>query len=107
MLLFSSFHLLLAQDSVSDRIGEMEKSDGYFPFYWDAEKGKIYLGVNKLDTEFLYYTTLAAGAGSNDIGLDRGRLGRPSGPSASVSQKKSMVAPDDRNLSSACRWCMR
>lgn len=55
----------------------MEKSDGYFPFYWDASEGKIYLEVDKLDTEFLYYTTLAAGAGSNDIGLDRGRLGRP------------------------------
>ncbi len=76
LLLLSSLHFLSAQTpSVSEKTEEMEKYDGYFPFYWDAEKGAIYLEVDKLDTEFLYYTTLAAGAGSNDIGLDRGRLG--------------------------------
>jgi len=78
LLLLSSLHFLLAQaPSISEETQGMEKYDGYFPFYWDADKGNIYLEVDKLDTEFLYYTTLAAGAGSNDIGLDRGRLGRP------------------------------
>lgn len=75
-LLFSTIPTF-AQDSISEKTKEMEKYDGYFPFHWDADEGKIYLEVNKLDTEFLYYTTLAAGAGSNDIGLDRGRLGSP------------------------------
>nr|WKN38475.1 zinc-dependent metalloprotease [Tunicatimonas sp. TK19036] len=70
-------HPVFAIDTISDKTKDMEKSDGYFPFYWDATEGKIYLEIDKLDTEFLYYTTLAAGAGSNDIGLDRGRLGRP------------------------------
>ena len=54
---------------------EMEKQEGFLPFYWDAKKGKIYLEISQLDTELLYYPTLAQGVGSNDIGLDRGRLG--------------------------------
>lgn len=45
-------------------------------FYWDAKKGKIWLEIDKFDTELLYYPTLAQGVGSNDIGLDRGRLGQ-------------------------------
>ncbi len=53
----------------------MTKQDGYLPFYYDAKKGKIWLEINRLDTELLYYPTLAQGVGSNDIGLDRGRLG--------------------------------
>lgn len=52
----------------------MEKQDGFLPFYWDAKKGKIYLEISRFDTELLYYPSLAQGVGSNDIGLDRGRL---------------------------------
>jgi hypothetical protein len=51
-----------------------EKFDGFIPFYWDAKKGKLYLEIAKFDTDLLYYPSLAAGVGSNDIGLDRGRL---------------------------------
>lgn len=49
---------------------------GFFDFWWDEKVGKIYLKIDKLDTEFLYVNSLAAGVGSNDIGLDRGQLGR-------------------------------
>lgn len=52
----------------------MDKQEGYLPFYYDAKKGKIWLEISQLDTELLYYPTLAQGVGSNDIGLDRGRL---------------------------------
>ena len=45
-------------------------------YYWDAKKGKVWLEITQFDTEFLYYPTLAQGIGSNDIGLDRGRLGQ-------------------------------
>ncbi|WP_229312277.1 zinc-dependent metalloprotease [Larkinella punicea] len=54
----------------------MEKQPGFMTFYWDAKKGKIWLEIDKFDTELLYYPTLASGIGSNDIGLDRGRLGQ-------------------------------
>ena len=77
LLLFGTLHFLLAQSTtISEKTEDMEKLDGYFSLYWDATEGHLYLEVNKLDTEFLYYTSLAAGAGSNDIGLDRGQMGR-------------------------------
>ena len=48
---------------------------GYFNFWWEEKSGKIFLEVDRLDTEFLYVNSLTAGVGSNDIGLDRGQLG--------------------------------
>ena len=53
-----------------------ERRDGFIPFYWDAKKGKIWLEISRMDTEILYYSSLQAGIGSNDIGLDRGRIGQ-------------------------------
>lgn len=49
--------------------------DGFFPYYWDAQKGKIYLEVSPSKKEFLYVHSLATGLGSNPVGLDRGQLG--------------------------------
>ncbi len=54
----------------------MDKRPGFLTFYYDAKKGKIWLEIAQFDTELLYYPTLAQGVGSNDIGLDRGRLGQ-------------------------------
>ncbi len=71
---------LRAQDTIStiqEKTQSWQAYPGYFPFYWDTKAGKLWLEIPRLGTEFLYYTTLAAGAGSNDIGLDRGRLGEP------------------------------
>jgi len=53
------------------------KQNGYFSFSWDDSTGKISLEVpdKMLGQEFLYVSSLAAGIGSNDIGLDRGQLG--------------------------------
>jgi hypothetical protein len=53
----------------------MQKMDGYFPMYWEERTGSLWLEVPRMDAEFLYATGLAAGLGSNDIGLDRGREG--------------------------------
>jgi hypothetical protein len=39
------------------------------------KQGKIWLQIDKLDEEILYQTSLPAGLGSNDVGLDRGILG--------------------------------
>ncbi|MFC1782660.1 zinc-dependent metalloprotease, partial [Planctomycetota bacterium] len=54
---------------------QMKKYPGYFNFYWDDDQGKIYLEIDKFDTEFLYVVSLPAGLGSNDVGLDRGSMG--------------------------------
>ncbi|HYM23863.1 MAG TPA: zinc-dependent metalloprotease, partial [Vicinamibacterales bacterium] len=61
--------------SIADRTASMQKIDGYFPLYWDERAGSLWLEIPRLDNEFLLATGLAAGLGSNDIGLDRGQAG--------------------------------
>jgi hypothetical protein len=62
--------------TITEKIAGMEKFPGYFPFYWDAKAGKVWLEIDKWNSEFLYVESLPAGIGSNDIGLDRGQLGQ-------------------------------
>jgi hypothetical protein len=62
--------------TISERVAGMEKFSGYFPFYWDAKAGKLWLEIDKWNSEFLYVESLPAGIGSNDLGLDRGQLGQ-------------------------------
>jgi len=59
----------------ASKVEGLSKQEGYFPFYRDERAGKLYLEIGKWDTEFLYQSSLPAGLGSNDIGLDRGQLG--------------------------------
>lgn len=54
---------------------KVTKYKGYFNYYYDSGKDKIYLEIKKLESEFLYVNALSEGIGSNDIGLDRGKLG--------------------------------
>jgi len=61
--------------TIGEKIAKMEKFEGFFNFYWDAKNGKVFLEINNVNTEFLYVNYLATGVGSNDIGLDRGKLG--------------------------------
>jgi hypothetical protein len=60
---------------IADRTAGMQKIDGYFPLYWDDKTGNLWLEIPRFDNEFLLVTGLAAGLGSNDIGLDRGMEG--------------------------------
>jgi len=53
----------------------MTHLDGYFPLFWDERSGNLFLEIPRFDTDFLLTAGLAAGLGSNDIGLDRGRQG--------------------------------
>ncbi|HEX8188065.1 MAG TPA: zinc-dependent metalloprotease [Pyrinomonadaceae bacterium] len=53
----------------------LQKLDGYFPLYWDAETGRLLLEISRFDSEFLYQVSLPTGVGSNPLGLDRGQLG--------------------------------
>src|SRR5438876_5787509 len=84
ILLFSSFSVFAQSRStsetktptISEKVAGMQKSPGYFPLYWDAKAGKIWLEIAKWNSEFLYVESLPAGIGSNDIGLDRGQLGQ-------------------------------
>jgi hypothetical protein len=61
--------------TISEKTSSMEKYEGFFDFWWDDAEGKIWLEIDKLNQEFIYVNSLAAGIGSNDIGLDRSQLG--------------------------------
>jgi hypothetical protein len=60
--------------TVAARTAGMDAVDGFFPMYWEASSGKLWLEISRWDTDVLYVSGLAAGLGSNDIGLDRGQL---------------------------------
>ncbi|WP_375582189.1 zinc-dependent metalloprotease [Cyclobacterium xiamenense] len=60
--------------SISAVTEGMEKKPGFIDLYWDEKTGNLWMAVPDDEQELLYYPSLAAGLGSNDIGLDRGRL---------------------------------
>ncbi|MET0625070.1 MAG: zinc-dependent metalloprotease [Pyrinomonadaceae bacterium] len=64
-----------ARKSFDELTRGLQKLDGYFPLYWDAEEGKLLLEISRFDSEFLYQVSLPTGVGSNPLGLDRGQLG--------------------------------
>jgi hypothetical protein len=64
-----------ATPSITEKTSATQKLPGYFNLYWDSKAGKLWLEIDKWNTEFLYQSGLSAGIGSNDIGLDRGQLG--------------------------------
>lgn len=57
---------------------QAQSFQGFYDFEWNEDDGKIILSIpsERLGEEFLYVNALSAGLGSNDIGLDRGQLGR-------------------------------
>ncbi len=79
-LFFLTCTLSFAQSivSISEKTNNMKPFNGFLNYYWDESTGKIWLQIDKLDQEILYQTSLPAGLGSNDIGLDRGVMGTTS-----------------------------
>ncbi|MDJ0840977.1 MAG: zinc-dependent metalloprotease [Acidobacteriota bacterium] len=53
-----------------------QQLDGFYDLYWDEAAGALYLAIDRWDEPFLLVESLATGLGSNDLGLDRGQLGR-------------------------------
>jgi hypothetical protein len=62
-------------DPISEKTKNMKSFDGFMNYFWDESTGKIWLQIDEFDKEVLYQTSLPAGLGSNDVGLDRGSLG--------------------------------
>jgi hypothetical protein len=76
---------------------DFERLEGFFPLYWDDHNGKLWLEVGRVGAEVLYVSSLAAGVGSNDIGLDRGQIGGTSIVTfVRVGPKLLMVQPNYR-----------
>ena len=56
-------------------IAASEYQPGFVPLYWHEGQGKLYAEVSAFNQPLIYYPSLSQGVGSNDLGLDRGRLG--------------------------------
>ena len=61
--------------SYTDLTAGLERIEGFYPLFYDAEKDRVLIEVSRLNEEFLYQVGLTTGVGSNPIGLDRGQPG--------------------------------
>jgi len=60
--------------SIKEKTQAMKKYTGYFDFYWDNSTGKVWLEIDKLDTEILYLNSVSGGLSTS--GIDRNGLGQ-------------------------------
>jgi hypothetical protein len=83
--------------TIAEKTEGMEMLDGFFPMYWDDGDGALWMEISRFDSDLLYIRSLAAGVGSNDIGLDRGQLGASAVVRFErVGPKVLMVQPNQR-----------
>jgi len=82
LIFLPAYQMLTANNSaegeipaITEKVSGLQKFDGFFTFYWSARDGKIYMEVDRWNTEFLAVSYLSRGMGSNDVGLDRGKIG--------------------------------
>ena len=67
---------IAAAQSAPLKLEGYQSFEGFLDTWWDEETGRMLVRVEEFDTPFIYQTSLPRGVGSNDIGLDRGQLGR-------------------------------
>jgi hypothetical protein len=53
---------------------DMQHLPGFMPLHWDGKAGRLYLEIPNGLGNVLYLHSLPFGAGSNDLGLDRGQM---------------------------------
>jgi hypothetical protein len=76
LLLLAGAALGVAQTpGIAEKINGMAPLPGYFPMFYEAKTGHLFLEISRWNADFLYVHSLPAGVGSNDIGLDRGQIG--------------------------------
>lgn len=63
------------EGAITGKVKSFKSFTGFIDYFYDEKSDKIFLQIDKLDTELLYVVSLSAGIGSNDIGLDRLQLG--------------------------------
>src|SRR5690606_25234615 len=61
-------------NSIASVTGGLQRQDGFAPFYWDEEAGRVYMEIPAFDQDVLYYVSAATGVGSVEAGLDRGLM---------------------------------
>ncbi len=56
LLLTSFFSEAQKLPAIEEKTAGLKKQEGFINFYWDENTGKLWLDINKLDSEFLYTT---------------------------------------------------
>jgi len=79
----------LAATTLATRTAGLVRQDGFIPFYWDVNSGKLLfeLSPTTLDHEFLYFSGLGSGVGSTQMFADR------SSPSESLLCRFRRIGP--------------
>lgn len=76
LVLAGSLGAQAAPPTIAEKTRGLNRIDGFVPLYWDAAAGKLWMEIRRLGEELIYITGATTGLGSNDIGLDRGQIGR-------------------------------
>ena len=82
LIFLTSFSALMASFATSIALGAtiaevtegIERQEGFVPFYWDEDEGRVLLEIPAFNEDVLYYVSAASGGGSVELGLDRGIL---------------------------------
>ena len=83
--------------TIEEKVEGMQRIDGFFPLYWDDKTGHLWMEIARFDREILHLQGIAAGLGSNDIGIDRGaRRGSRIVTFQRIGPKILMVEPNYR-----------
>ena len=75
LLITAPFFGIAQTPSIAQKTSEMKVSEGFFTYYTSPSEDDLYLEIAEMEEDFIYVNSLTAGIGSNDIGLDRGKLG--------------------------------
>lgn len=77
-----------------------QASKGFFNLEWNEKTGLLIMEIpqDKLGEKFLYVSSLTSGIGSNDIGLDRGKLGDQAVVSFYQSGNKLLLVEDNQKF---------
>lgn len=84
-------HLGTGQGAIGSFTSNMQSYPGYFNFHYDEISGNVYLEVDKLDQEFLYFSSLASGV---IAGVERGRAASSIAKFTRVGRKVFFVQPN-------------
>ncbi len=76
LMLLAAIPLLAAPTQPEDPLAGSTLEAGFVDIHRNVETGSVIIGVHELDAPFLLVTSLPGGLGSNDIGLDRGQIGK-------------------------------
>jgi hypothetical protein len=79
--------------SISTVTQNFKKLDGFFNFYTDEKSGKVYLEIDKFNTDFLYFSSLVDGVGNG--GPERGQASSLLVKFVKVGPKVFLIEPND------------